>query len=441
MTNCQSWGRYPVVEQKIHSGLQWRSESLDLRKLEGTILPYGLGRSYGDVCLNGDNWIIPTRALDRFISLDTQKGLLRCEAGVSLDEILQVIVPRGWFLAVTPGTKFVTVGGAIANDAHGKNHHRAGTFGCHVTQFELLRSDGRRLLCSRDSQRDLFSATVGGMGLTGLITWAEIRLTPIKSRRIDQRAMKFSSLDDFFTLSDEGEKQYSYTVAWIDCQSSGRKLGRGIFYAGNHCETGPLTSTRKPSKLAVPFDFPGFVLNGLSVRAFNWLYYHKQTRVVVENTIDYEPFFYPLDAVGDWNRIYGKRGFFQYQCVVPHKDSAPIRDILSVIAKSGQGSFLAVLKVMGDKLSPGMMSFPRAGVTLALDFPNKGRRTQALFAQLDTIVREAGGRLYSAKDACMTADDFQRYYPDWTEFAKHIDPKFSSSFWRRVTGQSNRMKP
>jgi len=441
MITYQSWGRYPAVEQKIHSGPRWRSESLDVRKLEGTVLPHGLGRSYGDVCLNDGNWIIPTRPLDRFISFDTQKGLLRCEAGVSLAEILQVIVPRGWFLAVTPGTKFVTVGGAIANDVHGKNHHRAGTFGCHVTQLELLRSDGQRLLCSRDSQRDLFSATVGGMGLTGLITWAEIRLTPIKSRRIDQKATKFSSLDDFFKLSAESEQQYAYTVAWIDCQSSGHNLGRGIFYAGNHCESGTLSATDKSSGLAVPFDFPGFALNGLSIRAFNWLYYHKQTRAVIENAVDYEPFFYPLDAVADWNRIYGKRGFFQYQCVVPQKDGAPIRDILTAIAKSGQGSFLAVLKVMGDKPSPGMMSFPRAGVTLALDFPNKGARTQELFARLDTIVREAGGRLYSAKDACMTAANFQRYYPDWTEFAKHIDPRFSSSFWRRVTGRSHGVRP
>jgi len=222
-------------------------------------------------------------------------------------------------------------------------------------------------------------------------------------------------------------------VAWIDCLKSGRKLGRGIFYAGNHAEVGELKATKEGGGPPVPIDFPGFALNSLTVRAFNWLYYHKQLSGVVKNAVDYEPFFYPLDAVQDWNRIYGKRGFFQYQSVVPVDDGKPIREMLQAIAKSGQGSFLAVLKVMGDVKSPGMISFPRPGVTLALDFPNKGERTERLFDRLDTIVRESGGRLYSAKDACMKASDFKRYYPNWEEFAKHIDPKFSSSFWRRVT--------
>lgn len=433
MSKYESWGRYPRVQQQVHHALTWRNDELRVRKLDGSVLPYGLGRSYGDVCLNDSNYIVPTRNLNRFISFDTDHGLLKCEAGVSLEEILRLIVPRGWFLSVTPGTKYVTVGGAIANDVHGKNHHLAGTFGRHVTQFELVRSDGSRTICSPSRNEKLFAATIGGMGLTGIITWAEIELTPIKSRLIQQTATKFGGLDEFFELSAQSEKECEYTVAWIDCLKSGRKLGRGIFYAGNHAEVGELRASKAGGGPPVPIDFPGFALNSLSVRAFNWLYYHKQLSGVVKNAVDYEPFFYPLDAVQDWNRIYGKRGFFQYQSVVPVDDGRPIRDMLQTIAESGQGSFLAVLKVMGDVKSPGMISFPKPGVTLALDFPNKGDRTERLFDRLDGIVRESSGRLYSAKDACMKSSDFKRYYPNWEAFAKQIDPKFSSSFWRRVT--------
>ncbi len=432
-TEIESWGRYPKAQHRLRPH-HWPGDRLNLDGIDTSVLPFGLGRSYGDVCLNDGQWLIPTRGLNRFISLDVDAGVLRCEAGVSLAEILEVIVPHGWFLPVTPGTKYVTVGGAIANDVHGKNHHRAGTFGRHVSQFELLRSEGDRLVCSEDSNPELYAATVGGMGLTGLITWAEIKLTKISSRMISQTATKFGSLGDFSSLSEEFEQSCDYTVAWIDCLAKGKSLGRGIFMAGNHASGGELSSSKKGAGPAgVPVDFPGFALNRLSIKAFNMLYYGKQFKKVVRNEIDYEPFFYPLDAVQNWNRIYGKRGFLQYQCVVPHENATAIADILGRIAASGLGSFLAVLKVMGDVPSPGMISFPRSGVTLALDFPIKGDRTFKLFKTLDEIVRAANGRLYSAKDACMSAEDFQAYYPNWNEFATHIDPKFSSSFWRRVT--------
>jgi FAD/FMN-containing dehydrogenase len=433
-----SWGRYPVVDQKAGS-IHWRSDFLPVDPSGGTILPYGLGRSYGDVCLNDGGSVIVTTALNRMISFDTNSGVLCCEAGMELTDLLDVIVPRGWFVPVTPGTRFVTVGGAIANDVHGKNHHKAGTFGCHVRRFELLRSDQSRTICSPKDNAELFAATIGGMGLTGLITWAEIQLIPITSARMDVLTVKMANLDEFLRLSVDTEKDYDYTVAWIDCLAGGRALGRGHFMCGNHAagdSAADLAFTAgRGGLLTVPIDMPAFVLNGLTVRLFNSFYYHRQWRDRTHRSMGIEPFFYPLDSIGGWNRIYGKAGLLQYQCVVPHENSSAIEDILETIAASQQGSFLAVLKVLGDIPSPGMLSFPRSGVTLALDFPVRRQRTFDLFRQLDTIVREAGGRLYSAKDACMSPEDFSDYYPQWTEFARHIDPHFSSSFWRRVTGQ------
>ena len=436
MSAFQSWGRYPTFEQRGCSPHLWRNEPLRLPDANQSVIPYGLGRSYGDVCLNEDGCVIPTRWLNRFISFDTNTGLLRCEAGVSLEEILALVVPQGWFLPVTPGTKLVTVGGAIANDVHGKNHHKAGTFGCHVPQFELLRSDGSRLLCSQQSNPEMYAATIGGMGLTGLITWAEIQLVKIANRLIDEKSIKYRALDEFFALSAEHERDFDYTVAWVDCLATGRKLGRGLFMCGNHnTESGRPLHPSKKGGLPVPIDFPGFTLNNLSIGMFNFLYYHKQMSRQKVHAVDYEPFFYPLDAVMNWNRIYGKRGFLQYQCVVPDREGKVIRELLKRIAASGIGSFLAVLKVMGDVPSPGMMSFPQPGAILALDFPIKGDKTFRMFRELDAVVRDAGGRLYSAKDACMSAEDYQRYYPQWREFEKYIDPRFDSSFWRRVTGK------
>jgi len=435
MSDYQSWGRYPLANQQA-APVFWTSQFLPPSEGAG-MLPHGLGRSYGDVCLNDGGRVIPTRALNRFISFDQSMGVLRCETGVSLLEILRFCVPRGWFLPVTPGTRYVTIGGAVANDVHGKNHHRAGTFGRHVRQFELLRSDGRRIVCSPSENESLFAATIAGMGLTGLITWAEIQMIPIKNRYIDTRSIKFGSLDDFFALSAESEKEFDYTVSWIDCLARGKSLGRGLFMCGNHSEDTSRGLAEKKGDagggIPVPFEFPGFFLNSLTVKLFNLLYYHRQIRKTVSTTVDYTPFFYPLDAVDCWNRIYGKRGLLQYQCVVPHENAEAIREILGRIAASGQGSFLAVLKVTGDVPSPGLLSFPKPGVTLALDFPVKGERTFELFRSLDAVVRQAGGRLYPAKDACMSSEDFQSYYPNWREFAKFIDPVFSSSFWRRVT--------
>lgn len=423
-----SWGRYPRARQQIVP-LHWRDAALP--SVEGTVLAYGNGRSYGDVCLNDGGALLHTRGLDRYIEFDPDSGLLRCEAGVLFGEILDLVVPRGWFLPVTPGTRFVTVGGAIANDVHGKNHHVAGTFGEHVRCFELLRSDGQRIECSREKNADLYAATIGGLGLTGLIVWAEFQLLPIATSWMEQETLRFGHLGEFFALSADSERNYAYTVAWIDCAARGKAFGRGVFVRANHSAAAPATRTRRQHRLALHFTPPFPLVNSLSVRAFNSLYFHRAREG--RATVHYEPYFYPLDAIAEWNRMYGPRGFLQYQCVVPPTASASaIADLLRAIAASGGGSFLAVLKVFGDRAPAGLLSFPRAGTTLALDFPNRGATTFALLDRLDDVVAAAGGAVYPAKDARMSGAHFRRYFPRWQSMLSHIDPKFSSGFWRRV---------
>lgn len=432
----ESWGRIPAAQPARVERIAPSAEALpDAAGLP--VLAYGRGRSYGDLCLNDGGLVLDTSALDRILAFDAERGVVRCEAGVTLAQLLAVIVPAGWFLPVTPGTKYVSVGGAIAADVHGKNHHRDGTFGRWVRRFELWRSDGRRLVCSPEEDADLFRATIGGLGLTGLIRWAEIQLIPIESDRIDLTRTRFGALGDFFRINEEACTRSRYTVAWIDTTATGARLGRGLYMEGEHA-TGSLPQPDAPAepRLRVPLDAPAWALNRLTVQAFNALYWRQQRRPVVQKRVHYEPFFYPLDAVGGWNRLYGRRGFFQYQFVVPFEHGAEAtREILRRIAHSGEASFLAVLKTFGDVPSPGLISFPMPGITLALDFPNRGERTRRLFRDLDRLVREAGGRLYPAKDACMTAEDFRAFYPAWTRFSEFVDPAFSSSFWRRVTEQ------
>lgn len=432
-----SWGRYPRVSQKVME-IQWRSEPLPDQNDEYSFLPYGMGRSYGDVCLNNGGTILSTTAMARLISFDQENGLIRCDAGICLNDLLEFIVPRGWFVQVTPGTKYVTIGGMIANDVHGKNHHRVGTFGCHINCFELLRSDGSRLVCSPDQNSDLFSATIGGLGLTGLITWAEIRLKKIHGPYIDTESIRFNNLAEFFDLSEDSDNAWEYTVAWIDSLAKGNGLGRGLFMRGNHSAMpGPETSSKIKQKLTIPLDAPSNLLNKYSIKLFNTVYYKKQFTKTVHKPQHYDKYFYPLDGIGQWNRLYGKRGLLQYQCVVPTTNGYDVvSQILHECGKKSQGSFLSVLKVFGKIPSPGLLSFPREGVTLALDFPNRGIETFLLLDTLDKIVTEAGGAVYPAKDARMASACFKSYYPNWNEFEKYIDPHFSSSFWRRVTGKT-----
>jgi FAD/FMN-containing dehydrogenase len=428
----ESWGRYPRLPAEVRP-LYWKEDFPPPQVSSAKMLAVGMGRSYGDVCLLQNGTLLRTPNLDRLISFDAQTGLLRCEAGVTLAEILDFAVPRGWFLPVSPGTKYVTVGGAIANDIHGKNHHVAGTFGLHTPCFELIRSDGTQIVCSATQNPDMYAATIGGMGLTGLISWAEVQMRPIVSRLIRYQSTQFVGLEEFVALSRASTQEYS--VAWIDCVAQGRNFARGIFIQGLHDENpGPLTPLAKP-KLALPFDLPDFALNRSSVGAFNTLYYHKQITKQRSGLTDYEPFFYPLDRILQWNRLYGQQGLLQFQCVLPWaSDTLGMTELLKAITASGLASFLAVIKVFGDVVSPGMMSFPMPGITLALDFPIRREVSFALLDRLAAITAEFGGRMYPAKDACMSAAHFQQFYPQWEQWAVYIDPSFSSSFWQRVAG-------
>ena len=429
----ESWGRYPLIESEVHR-LRWRSDFSAEKLPSGDLLPVGVGRSYGDVCLLDHGTLLGASDLDRLIAFNARTGLLRCEAGVTLAQILDFAVPRGYFLPVTPGTKFVTVGGALANDIHGKNHHIAGTFGSQVSRFELLRTDGTSLECSLTQNSEWFRATIGGMGLTGLILWVELQLKPIVTRRVRYVGEKFVGIDEFVQLSHAAAKA-EYSVAWIDCVSSGRNFARGIFMTGEHDDQPEaLTVSRKPW-LSFPVNLPELALNRASIGIFNTLYYHKQFGKRVESRIDYEPFFYPLDKLQNWNRMYGKAGLVQFQCAIPWEDGKQcgITRILEEITKSGLASFLAVIKVFGDVRSPGMMTFPMPGITLALDFPIRREVSFALLNRLAEITVEYGGRMYPAKDALMTPRQFQTFYPQWEQFQKYIDPRMNSAFWKRVT--------
>jgi FAD/FMN-containing dehydrogenase len=432
MAEGDSWGRLLHYQQRL---LPITNRFDPHLPGVSPMIAYGNGRSYGDVCLNEGGTLLLTRGLDRFIAFDPLTGILDCEAGVLLRDIIGLFLPRGWFVPVVPGTALVTVGGAIANDVHGKNHHRVGSFGNHVLELELQRSDSRTILCSPVSNSEWYQATIGGMGLTGLIRRARLQLRRVEGPWIRGKSRRFARIAEFFELARETEAEYEYTVAWIDCCASGAALGRGVYMWGNHAAD--VASAAQRRRLRVPFTPPLSLVNGLSMRLFNQLYFHRPAAAMDAARWHYEPFFFPLDSIEDWNRIYGPKGFFQYQCAIPHavaEDALP--EILGRISRSGSGSFLAVLKRFGEVASRGLMSFPRPGVTLALDFPNQGARTLALLESLDEITRAAGGAVYPAKDARMSAASFQQYYPAWQEFERFIDPHFSSSFWRRVAGKA-----
>ena len=439
MARYESWGCYPKIKNQQVQPLLWTHEAPSLQSCAQNVLPHGYGRSYGDSCLNEGGILLDTTGINRFLSFDSATGLLRCESGVSLHEIIKTLAPHGWFLPVTPGTKYVSVGGAIANDVHGKNHHLAGTFGCHVRGFELLRSDGTRRYCSLDTHPDLFQATIGGLGLTGLILWADIQLKHIPNQWITAERVKFSHVEDFYELSFQSERDFEYTVAWIDCFASVEKLGRGIFIRGNHNNQPNAPHAQKFRKtIQVPCNVPSYFLNTKTLKIFNALYYHSAPKCKGPHHESFDQFFYPLDSILDWNRLYGNRGFLQYQCVIPPEHQKEgIKKVLRTIQESGQGSFLAVLKQFGNLPSPGLLSFPRPGTTLALDFAYQGPKTLNLLNTLDDMVMDYGGAVYPAKDARMSPSHFQQFFPHWDTFKKFVDPKFSSSFWRRVTNCSH----
>lgn len=400
----------------------------------GGVLARGLGRSYGDSGLNDGGGLVAMDAIDRFVDFDEATGVLTAGAGVSLAAIIDLVAKRGfhWFLPVSPGTKFVTLGGAVANDVHGKNHHRAGCFGNHVLSLDLLRSDDSRHTCSPKTNESLFRATVGGLGLTGIIARVRLQMMPVAGPMMETESRPFDSLDAFFALSAEAQREWEYTVAWFDAFAA---RPRGIFTRARHAQTQRGTQAAKPGerrRLSLPFDLPGFAMGSGSVSAFNALYRRLAARKRDRRTDPYETVLYPLDAISGWNRMYGRDGFYQYQCVIPAAAPAAVAELLATIAGQREGSFLNVLKTFGPRPSPGLLSFPMEGTTVALDFPNHGRTTLAFLDRLDAITRSAGGRLYPAKDSRMSPATFAAGYPLLDEFRRHVDPAFSSSFWRRV---------
>ena len=437
MGRLLSWGRYPLYPQIPHPA-HWPDDvSQALASIaalgQGAGLAFGCGRSYGDSCLAESGHVVAMQNMDRVLAADWETGVVLAQAGLTLAELIRIALPHGWFLPVTPGTKFVTLGGAVANDVHGKNHHVMGTIGCHVRRLVIYRSDKGVIECSPYQGLDLFSATVGGLGLTGVILAVELQLRRVVSSEIEQRSIRFGGFDEFFELSQAHDASHEYTVAWIDCLASGKHAGRGHYIAGNHAQKGPI-DLATPARLSMRIDPPFSLVNSFSLRAFNTLYYHRQRKKEVTSRVGYDPFFYPLDRLQQWNRMYGKSGFQQYQCVVPQQYGREvIRAVMQQISKSGTGSFLAVLKQCGALVSPGLLSFPLHGVSLALDFPQRDQVNESLFKKLDALIHEAGGRLYPAKDAQMSAVHFKQAYPQWERIEALRDPQLLSQFWKRVT--------
>jgi len=434
VTLLEGWGRYPRQEARLLLPLSAGQCAQRLRDAgaDGPLIARGLGRAYGDSALAQQ--VMAMQQLDQFISFDPETGLVRCAAGVSLDTMLRVFVPRGWFLPVTPGTRFVTVGGAIASDVHGKNHHVDGTFGTHVRELDLLLGNGERVTVSPTAHPELFHATCGGMGLTGVILAATVQLKRVQSSDVIETTIKAPNLDSALAAFEQHGAS-TYSVAWIDCLARGASLGRSLLMLGEHAPAGELAAPSKGA-LPVPFDLPAGLLNRASVQAFNTLYYHRILRQRSTRRVPYTPFFYPLDALSGWNRLYGKAGFVQYQFALPRQaGAAGMRAVLAAIADSGRGSFLAVLKAFGAA-NANHLSFPVEGYTLALDFKVEPA-VFALLDHLDRIVLDHGGRLYLAKDARMSIETFRRGYPRWQEFEQvrarwHAHGHFASTQSRRL---------
>jgi len=399
----------------------------------GSLLGYGNGRSYGDSCQNDAGMVVDMRPLNRIRSFNAETGVLEANAGTPLCDIIAHAAPYGFFPAVVPGTQFVTLGGAIANDVHGKNHHRRGTFGCHVEALTLLRSDGRTYRCSESDNVRLFRATIGGMGLTGLILAASIKLMRVPSLDIMESATRFRDLGEFFDLAEAADQVNEYAVAWIDQLAGGHGRGRGLLFTGNHAEHGSHIAARSGSRFSVPVQPPFNVLNRPFLTVFNAAYRWKKGKSPAPRQAGYQGFFFPLDGVRDWNRLYGPRGLFQHQSVMPGANARrAVPALLDAARRAGQGSFLTVLKRFGNVRSPGLLSFPRPGYTLTLDFPNQGERTLRLLADLDRITVEAGGAVNPYKDARMAPATFAASFPQWQRLEALRDPAFVSSFWART---------
>jgi decaprenylphospho-beta-D-ribofuranose 2-oxidase len=420
-----NWGKYPAVESD-EENFTFAEQLKELIAKDQSFIARGNGRCYGDASLAGRT--ISTLKYDKILSFDSSKGIFECQSGITLDQILKVIIPKGWFLPVTPGTKFITIGGAVASDVHGKNHHVDGSFSNYIAELDVILVNNQIITCSPAEYTDLFEATCGGMGLTGVITRVKFALKKIETSFIRQKQVRADSLEELISLIEK-YNQYTYSVAWIDCFKKGKHFGRSKLILGEHAELKDLNDQQKkdplisPRKIQVtfPFTLPYWVLNTFTVQMFNFLYFIKNFKKEVNTVVAYEPFFYPLDAILHWNRLYGKRGFIQYQFVIPLDAKIGLIEILKRISDERLGSFLTVLKVFGKQES--LISFPKEGYTLALDFPLR-KGLLGFLDELDQIVIKYGGRLYMSKDARMKPEVLKNGYPELEKF-KNIVKKYN----------------
>jgi FAD/FMN-containing dehydrogenase len=425
-----SWGGFRPYAATAIVPENWRNAT-------SPVLAFGNGRSYADTALLDQGRMIQSREHAKLLSFDETTGIAIAESGLLIADLIDQLLPLGWFPPVVPGTCLVTLGGALANDIHGKNHHVAGTFGCHVLWFDLERSDGPNLRCSREDNAELFAATIGGFGLTGYISRMAIQMMPAPSASIDAETIPFDDLAGFFRLAAQSDATHAYSVAWIDSLAKGTALGRGVYFRGNHAPSGP--EKRKAGRLkagvpglSVPFTLPFSLLNRLSLAGFNQAYRFTHRKPARQSS-DIKPFFFPLDSISHWNRLYGRRGLRQFQSVVPMADAVQaITALIDATHAAGAASFLTVLKVFGDRPSPGMLSFPIQGATLTLDFPYRGAATDRLLERLTDITMQAGGRINPYKHSHLSAHAFRQGFPDLERFRRSIDPAFTSNFWRRM---------
>ncbi len=438
------WGHHPVERCRVFRPERATStRPLVVSEDAPGLIARGRGRAYGDAALNAGQGVVSTERLDRFLAFDEETGLLHCEAGVTLPEIIDLLLPRGWFFPVTPGTKHISVGGAVAADVHGKNHHRDGSIGGFLRELTVRLADGERVVCAPSIRPDLFHATVGGMGLTGIVLDAKIQLKPVETAWVRSVTTRTGDIDETLERVIEGDRAHGYAVNWIDCQTRGRHMGRAVLLRADEATVAEVPAEQRarpleispPTQLTVPFSMPSGLMNRFATAAFNALYYAANRPG--EAVVNFEQYFYPLDAIHRWNRIYGRRGVLQYQVVIPtDRARDTVKRMIERIAASRRPSFLGVIKSMGDE-GDGLLSFPRPGLTLSVDFPYPDDALTALLHGLDELVLEAGGRVYLAKDSCLRAEHVPLMYPNlerWRAVKQAVDPhgRFSSSLSRRL---------
>lgn len=431
MKNFNSWNNLPTNNLK-REYIEF-NDTQTLMNSDKKVIPRGLGRSYGDVCINDNGKLVITNKLNSLLHFDIKSGVIECESGVSINELLNLVVPEGWFLPVVPGTSFVTIGGAIANDIHGKNHHKIGSFGNSILSFEILRSNGEVLKCSLSENKDLFFATIGGLGLTGLVLSVKIQLIKINNPYISSGSKRFYSLGEFFDINSKMEIKYDYTVSWIDFNN--KKGLRGIYHYGNHSKKQLNTKNYKINKFSLSFPFtpPFSFVNNFTLKILNNLYFFLNRDKTTEFQ-NYRSFFFPLDVIRNWNKAYGKKGFYQYQFVVPINSAEDVINlVVDELNNNNHIPALGVLKTFGEIEPLGVLSFPMSGLTLAIDIQNKGNKTLKLLDNLDEIILNNDGRIYPAKDCRMSAHTFSQSFKDFEKFNKLVDPKFSSSFYERIS--------